>query len=193
MKKFKILLAISYFLPVFHSFSQIPLGGKESFHLKIEEEVRFCYYNYDIPIGSTNNSASEIITANGPLIELAFNKLTVGASFLGNYAEPGTLFNKIDFDLGYEYELNNNFNIHPFAGCELNFNGAGISTGIKLNKKFYLFDYTSLGLFIGCRYSYIDDIGRNYSTIISHGYLSASLGAFVMLYDFKRPKIRKDW
>jgi len=79
----------------------------------------------------------------------------------------------------------------------MNENGAGFTMGTKLNKNIELFDYISLGLFVGLRYSAIETSyelnSYSYINKISHGYLGGSAGVFFMIYDYKRPRIRRDW
>ena len=49
----------------------------------------------------------------------------------------------------------------------------------------------SIGFFAGLRYSSNDNL--YYGTSLSHGYLCGSVGIYTMIYDYKRPKIIKDW
>jgi len=174
-----------------NSFAQLPAGAKETFHLKVEQENRFCLLSYK-DYGALNNSGwLEVMMTNGAMVEFGIKQFTLGATFLTDYDRQGT--SRIDLDLGYEFQMTNSFKLQPFLGCELNSNGSGLSVGARLNKNFDLFDFISFGLFAGLRYSGIQDRLSSYNSSISAGYISASLGVYCLLYDYKRPRIIKNW
>jgi len=192
MKK-KVLIILIYGFCIIDLFSQIPTGAKETFHLRIEQENRF-YISRCLETSIPYNSRwSNILMTNGAMIELAFSKITLGATFLTDYQKNGGT-NKIDFDLGYEYNITNSLILQPYIGSELNEYGTGLTAGTKLNKNFDLFDHASLGVFFGIRYSKLKDFMYFYSNKYTNpDYISASIGANCMLYDYKRPKIIRNW
>jgi len=167
-------------------FAQVPTGAKENIHLKIEQENRLNFTEYQ-EIGITSSRTKEYTWANGALIEIALHHVTFGATFLN---EGST-----DLDLGYEYPLSKSINLHPFVGYEMKGEDTGLTLGAKLNKNIEMFENISIGLFAGVRYSAIEN-ERNYSynnSSISHGYLGGSAGIYCMIYDYRRPTIRRDW
>lgn len=189
----KVLLILIGGFCIIDLFSQIPNGAKETFHLKIEQENRFYISKLQATTLPDSSRWSDVLMTNGAMIELAFKSVTLGATFLTDY-HKGSGLSKIDFDLGYEYNITKSLKVQPFIGCELNENGTGMTAGAKLNKNFDLFDFISFGVFAGCRYSKSRDfifIGAYQFT--NSDYISASIGAYFLMYDYKRPKIRKDW
>lgn len=192
MKKEGLIILICGFC-IIDLFSQIPNGVKETFHLKIEQENRFFISKCQATLLPDSSRWSNILMSNGAMVELAFKSVTLGATFLTDHHKDGGT-NKIDFDLGYEYNITKSLKIQPFIGCELNENGTGITAGAKLNKNIDLFDFISLGVFLGCRYSRSKDyiyIGTYQFENLD--YMSASIGVYFLIYDYKRPKIRRDW
>lgn len=191
MKK-KVLIILIYGFCILDLFSQIPNGSKETFHLKIQQENRFYISKCQSILLNESPIWTNILMTNGALVELAFKSITLGATFLTDYGRRGT--NKIDLDLGYEYNITKSIKIQPFIGCELNENGSGLTVGSKLNKNFDLFDNMSLGVFIGCRYSRSKNqiyFGQYRYTISD--YISTAIGTYWLIYDYKRPKIRREW
>ena len=192
MKK-KGMLILIYGFCIIDLFSQIPNGAKETIHLKIEQENRLYISKCQATSFPYNSRWSNILMSNGALVELAFKSITLGATFLTDSNKDGGT-NKIDFDLGYEYSITKSLKVQPFIGCELNANGSGMTTGAKLNKNFDLFEYISLGLFLGCRYSRSNDFTYFGSNLFTNSdYISASIGAYCLIFDYKRPKIRTNW
>jgi len=198
--KYRMILQRKVCMMVIAGFSaitlmaQVPYGAKENFHLKIEQENRFCLSAYQ-QTGLNGTSGTELTLSNGAMVEIAIKQVTFGATFL-NEAVSNSGLSKTDLDLGYEYYLSKSLNLQPFAGCEMNENGPGFTMGAKLNKNIELFDFISLGLFVGMRYSSIESIRSiydNYPSSVSHGYLSGSAGVYFMIYDYRRPTIRRDW
>lgn len=192
MKK-KGLLILIYGFCIIDLFSQIPNGAKKTFHLKIEQENRFYISKCQSTSLPDSSRWSNILITNGAMVELAFKSITLGATFLTDHHKDGGT-NKIDLDLGYEYNITKSLKVQPFIGCELNENGTGMTAGAKLNKNFDLFDFISFGVFAGCRYSRSKDyiyIGSYQFT--NSDYISASIGAYCLIYDYKKPKIRRDW
>jgi len=192
MKK-KGLIILIYGFCIIDLFSQIPNGAKETFHLRIEQENRFYISKCLETSFPYRSSWSNILMTNGAMIELAFSKITLGATFLTDYQKNGGT-DKIDFDLGYEYNITRSLIVQPYIGFELNEYGTGPTVGTKLNKNFDLFDHISFGVFFGIRYSKSKDFTYFDSTEYTHSdYLSASIGANCKLYDYKRPKIIRNW
>ncbi|MDP4240817.1 MAG: hypothetical protein Q8904_15245 [Bacteroidota bacterium] len=189
----KICLIVISGFSVLALFAEVPNGAKETFHLKIEQENRFCLSSYQ-KITPTNSATSlEINRSNGVLLEIAVKQFTLGATFLDE-ARTNSGLSKLDLDLGYEHYLTKTLNLQPFVGCEMNEIGPGFTMGAKLNKNIELFDYFSLGLFAGLRYSTIEINNDSYSNRdISHGYLGGSIGVYGMIYNYRRPKIRRNW
>jgi len=189
----KIILILIYEFCTIGLFSQIPNGAKETFHLKVEQENRF-YISKVHAISLPDSSRwSNILMTNGAMVELAFKSITFGATFLTDEHKYGVT-SKIDFDLGYEYSMTKSLKVQQFIGCELTENGTGLTAGAKLNKNFDLFDFISFGVFVGCRYSRSKDFIYIGSYQFTHSdYISASIGAYCLIYDYKRPKIRTDW
>lgn len=188
----KIALILFYGFYAINMFAQIPNGAKETFHLRIAQENRFIKSKYQTVYFPENSQWSNLIS-NGAMVELAYKKFTLASTFLTDNNKSGGT-NKIDCDFGYEYNLTKTFKVQPFAGCEFNENERGVTMGAKLNKNFDLFDYISFGLFLGCRYSKSKDITYIGSIIFSSSdYLSASIGGYFLLYDYKRPKINRNW
>jgi len=174
-------------------FAEVPNGAKETFHLKIEQENRFCFSSYQENLSTNHATSLEINRSNGVLVEIALKQITLGATFL-NEASTNSGLSKLDLDLGYEYYLTKTLNLQPFVGCEMTETSPGFTMGAKLNKNIELFDYFSLGLFAGLRYSTIEINNDSYSNRdAGHGYLGASIGVYCMIYDYKRPKIRRNW
>ena len=192
MKK-KGLIILIYGFCIIDLFSQIPNGAKKTFHLKIEQENRFYISKCKATSLPDSSRWSDILMTNGAMVELAFKSLTLGATFLTDHHKNGGT-NKIDLDLGYEYDITKSLNVQPFIGCEFNENGVGMTVGTKLNKNFDIFEYICLGVFAGCRYSRSKDfiyIGSYQFT--NSDYISASVGAYFLFYEYKRPKIRREW
>jgi len=192
MKKKGLLILICGFC-IIDLFSQIPNGAKEIFHLKVEQENRFYISKYQAIQFHDSSRWSNILMTNGAMVELAFKSITLGATFLTDHHKDGGT-NKIDLDLGYEYNITKSLKAQPFIGCELNENGTGMTAGAKLNKNFDLFDFISFGVFVGCRYSRSKDfINIGAYQFTNSDYISASIGAYCLIYDYKRPKIRTNW
>jgi len=192
MKKKGLIILICGFC-IIDLFSQMPNWAKEAFHIKVEQENRFYISNCQATALSGNSRWSDILMTNGAMLELAVKSITIGATFLTDHHKYGGT-NKIDIDLGYEYNLMKSLKIQPFIGCEFNGYGRGLTAGAKLNKNFDLFDYINFGVFIGCRYSKSKDfINIGTDPFSSSDYISASIGAYCLIYDYKRPKIRRDW
>ena len=173
--------------------AQVPNGAKEAFHLRLEQVNRFYFAKCQAVTIPDSSRWSRALITNGALIELGYKSVTLGATFVTDrHKNSGA--SKIDLDLGYEYNLTKTLKVHPFLGCELNDHGAGLTLGAKLNKDFDLFDYISLGVFAGCRYSQSKDVIYMGSNPFSYSnYISASVGAYWLLYNYQRPKIRRDW
>lgn len=192
MKKKGLLILICGFYTI-NLFSQIPNGAKEIFHLKIEQENRF-YISKCQAISLPDSSRwSNTLMTNGAMVELAFKSITLGVTFLTDHDRNGGT-NKIDLDLGYEYNITKSIKLQPFIGYEFNENGKGISAGTKLNKNFDFFNNISLGVFIGCRYSRSKDfVYLGSYQFSSSDYISASIGAYCLIYSYKRPKIIREW
>lgn len=191
--KRKVLIILISGLCITNSFSQIQNGTKETFHLKIEQENRFYVSRCQAVLLPDSSRFSNILLTNGAMVELGFKSVTFGATFLTDHNKEGGT-NRINFDLGYEYKISQSLRLQPFIGCELNKNGTGISAGTKLNKNFDLFDNISLGIFIGTRYSRSKDlIYMGLYQFTNSDYISASIGAYCLIYNYKRPKIRKNW
>src|ERR1035437_7823983 len=190
-RKHSLILIFSFFL--LRTFAQMPNGAKETFHLKVEQENRFCYNDYQ-QNGLNAPQRSEIIMSNGELVELAISQITFGASFLNDYWVNSEGFSRIDLDLGYEYNLTRSLKLQPFIGCEFNALGSGLSAGVKLNKSFEIFEYVNIGLFAGLRYSGLQSISFTGDIEqISKGCTAVSAGAYCMLYNYKRPRIIRNW
>jgi len=193
MKK-KVLIIIICGFCFINLFSQIPNGAKETFHLKIEQENRFYISKCQAIISSNGSRWSNILMTNGAMVELAFKKITLATTFLTDDQKSNGGTDKIDFDLGYDYDITKSLNVQPLIGCESNAYGTGLTTGAKLNKNFDLFDYISLGIFIGCRYSkskgFLEINSYQYK---NSNYLSTSIGAYFLIYNYKRPKIIRNW
>jgi len=135
------------------TYAQMPIGAKETFHLKIEQENRANLYMSEL-MGINGNKSTGIKISNGAMLELGYRQVTIGASFLNNPLSSNSL-GRIDLDLGYEGNLTSTFKLQPFLGFEMIEAGTGFTTGAKLNKDFNVFDNISLGLFAGVRYSSI--------------------------------------
>lgn len=189
----KVLIILICGFCIIDLFSQIPNGAKETFHLKIEQENRFYISICQATSSPHNSRLSNILMTNGAMLEIAVRSITLGATFLTDHHKYGET-SKIDVDLGYEYNIMKSLKIQPFIGCEFNGYGRGLTAGAKLNKNFDLFDYISFGVFAGCRYSKSKDfiyIGTDIFSISD--YISASIGAYFLIYDYRRPKVRRDW
>ena len=186
-----LMLVCSYLT----SFAQLPVGAKETFHLKIEQENRLSQYSHQ---GGNSYNSYKITGTNmsyGALIELSYRQVTLGASFLNDPQSSGES-GKTDLEAGYEFTLTRNLKLQPFIGSEINETGTGFTTGIKLNRNIEIFDYISLVLFTGLRYSNIHSLQDSFyydASDISEKNLSISLGVYAMIFDYKRPKIRRDW
>ena len=192
MKKKGLLILICGFC-IIDLFSQIPNGAKETFHLKIEQENRFYISKCQATSLPESSIWSNILMTNGAMVEFAFKSITLGATFLTDH-HIGVGTNKIDLDLGYELNITKSLKVQPFIGCEINENGTGISVGTKLNKNFDLFDFISFGVFVGCRYSRSKDfINIGAYQFTNSDYISASIGAYCLIYNYKRPKIIRNW
>lgn len=184
------IIAISTALGLF---SQMPSGAKENFHVRIAQENRFYISKCKVIYMPTETKWSNIMRSSGKMVELAYKGVTIASTFLTDYHKTGGT-NKIDLDFGYEHNLTKSLKIHPFVGCEFNENGTGLSMGSKLNKNFDIFDYISIGVFAGLRYSESKDIiNLNNRPYYYTNYFSASLGAYFLIYDYKRPKINRNW
>lgn len=192
MKK-KGLLILIYGFCIIDLFSQIPNAAKKTFHLKIEQENRFYISKCQATFLPDSTRWSDILMTNGAMVEFAYKSITLGATFLTDHHKDGGT-NKIDLDLGYEYNLTKTLKVQPFIGCEFNENGAGMTVGTKLNKNFDLFEEVSLGIFVGCRYSRSKDfIYIESYQFTNSDYISASIGAYILLSEYKRPKIIREW
>lgn len=192
MRKRGILILI-YGFCILDLFCQMSNGAKETFHLKVEQENRFYISKYQATLLPDSSRWSNILMTNGAMVELAFKSITLGTTFLTDYHKNGGT-NKINFDLGYEFNITKSLKVQPFVGYEINENGAGMSLGAKLNKNFDLFEYISYGIFVGCRYSRSKDFVYIGSYQFSNSdYISASTGVYFLIYGYKRPKINREW
>jgi len=187
-----ILMLVGCYLT---AFAQLPVGAKETFHFKIEQENRFSQYTHQEGNGYNSYHITGTNMSYGALIELSYRQVTLGASFLNDPQSSGDSGKK-DLEVGYELNLSKNLKLQPFIGSEINETGTGFTTGIKLNRNIELFDYACLGLFTGFRYSNIHSSQDSYyyqTFDKSDMNLSVSLGVYAMIFDFRRPKIRRDW
>lgn len=192
MRKRGILILI-YGFCILDLFCQMPNGAKETFHLKVEQENRFYISKCQATFLADSTRWSDILMTNGAMVELAYKNITLGVTFLTDHHKDGGT-NKIDLDLGYEYNISKCLKVQPFIGCEINENGAGMTLGAKLNKNFDLFENISLGIFAGCRYSRSKDFIYIESNQFSNSdYISGSIGAYILIYEYKRPKIIREW
>lgn len=191
--KSKVLVILFQLFCIVNVFSQIPNGAKKTIHIRVVEEYRYGISKFQAVLLPDSSRISSLLMTNGSMLELAYGHFTLGATVLSDYHKYGGS-RKFDLDLGYEFYISNNQTIHPFVGCEFNENGAGLTAGTKLNKNFDFFENMSLGLFLGFRYSQSRDIiSFNSNEFFNSDYFSASFGMFLMIYDYKRPKIIRDW
>lgn len=185
----RTLLLLIALISTLHISAQLPAGAQKTFHFKIQQESRFGAYNFE-------NSAlkSKIITSNGLMLEIAIKRFTLSASKLVGYKTPIIGANKANVDVGYEYNITKTIIAQPFFGLEITDADEGFSTGVKINKNLELFEHINYGIYAGLRYSdtksYDSD---NWIAAKSKGCISASVGLFFTIYEYKRPTVRTEW
>lgn len=192
MKSIVLVILIQLFCIV-NVFSQIPNGAKKTIHYKVAQENRVYISKGQAVLLADSSRWSNVMMTNGALVEFAFGHLTLGATFLTDFHKDGGT-DKMDLDLGYEFYITKSQILQPFIGYEFNENGHGFTVGAKFNKNFDLFEHISFGVFCGLRYSMSSDVFiLDSNEFLGSDYLSASIGMFCFLYDYKRPKIIRDW
>lgn len=187
--KRKIIIFLICGVFSFNLFSQIPVNATETFHVKIEQENRLYTSIYWTDSHNDFTKWSEFNATNGGMLELSLYSYTISASYLTDH-NKGSGISRSNYDIGYEFSLSQSLKLQPFAGCEINSYGKGLSLGAKLNKNINLFDYMSLGAYVGLRYSKVKDyLSINSTTYQQAGYISGSAGIYWLIYTYKRPKI----